>query len=224
MLHTVSRFAMIVSLAVLGTNPVTARELGPQDTTVGRLSALAVLNGLNADLLGHDSATLTLDSWCGAHKLADPAKIVAQQVSGSDKPADAEVRKLLGVDASEPVKYRRVKLTCGDHVLSEADNWYVPARLTADMNHALETTNVAFGRAVQDLHFQRHTISADVLWHPLPAGWEMTKQLPSDGHGKLDVPEFVIQHKAFLTRADGAPFSVVVESYTREVLDFPFPG
>ena len=34
-----------------------------------------------------------------------------------------------------------MRLKCGDHVLSEADNWYVKARLTPDMNHMLETTD-----------------------------------------------------------------------------------
>jgi hypothetical protein len=29
----------------------------------------------------------------------------------------------LGVGTEEPVKYRHVRLRCGTHVLSEADNW-----------------------------------------------------------------------------------------------------
>jgi len=45
------------------------------------------------------------------------------------------------------VKYRRVQPSCGDHILSEADNWYVPRRLTPEMNRLLETTDVPFGRA-----------------------------------------------------------------------------
>ncbi|MEJ0006459.1 MAG: hypothetical protein WDM77_08875 [Steroidobacteraceae bacterium] len=56
-------------------------------------------------------------------------------------------------------------LHCGAHVLSEADNWYVPSRLTPDMNEALEHSDIAFGRAVQALQFQRHTLSASLLWH-----------------------------------------------------------
>ncbi|HEX8108868.1 MAG TPA: hypothetical protein VF516_14150, partial [Kofleriaceae bacterium] len=41
-----------------------------------RLEALALLQTLNAELLSHDSATLTLDRWCDAHHLAAPAKVV----------------------------------------------------------------------------------------------------------------------------------------------------
>jgi hypothetical protein len=40
-----------------------------QDRFTVRLEALALLQTLNADLLSHDSATLTLDRWCAAHRL-----------------------------------------------------------------------------------------------------------------------------------------------------------
>src|SRR6478735_7114804 len=89
---------------------------------VARLEALALLQSLNADLLSHDSATLTLDRWCAAHALASPARIVAERV-GNDKPATEEVRHQLRVGPTEPIRYRHVRLRCGTHVLSEADNW-----------------------------------------------------------------------------------------------------
>lgn len=227
-----NRSSRIVETAIVGIviawtfcSPASATQIGPPDTAIGRLSALALLNGLNADLLSHDSATLTLDRWCSSHKLADPAKIVAEQVPGADKPAETEVRELLKVGDSERINYRRVKLTCGSHVLSEADNWYVPARLTDEMNHVLETTNTAFGRAVQALQFQRHTVSAELLWQPLWNGWDVGVLMPSppDWSVRRQPPDFLLQHKAYLTRADGTPFSVVVESYTRDVLAFPWP-
>jgi chorismate-pyruvate lyase len=193
------------------------------DTRTTRVEALALLETLNADLLSNDSATLTLDRWCEAHKLATPPKIVAERVHGNDKDPTDEVRKLLGVNASEPVRYRHVRLHCGTHVLSEADNWYVPARLTADMNKVLDTSDTPFGRAVQALHFQRHTLSAQLLWAPLPVGWEMGGELPPAGKGALQVPAQTIQHRAVLCLPDGTPFSVVVETYTNEVLSFPTP-
>ena len=119
------------------------------DTAITRLQALALLQSLNADLLSHDSATLTLDRWCETHHLQSPAKIVAERDRSIDKPATDEQRKILQVSASEPIRYRRVRLACGAHVLSEADNWYVPSRLTAEMNKQLDTSDIAFGRAVQ---------------------------------------------------------------------------
>lgn len=194
-----------------------------RDNFTTRLEALALLQSLNADLLSHDSATLTLDRWCGAHRLADPAKIVAERMRDVEKPATAEQRELLGVSAAEPLRYRRVRLKCGTRVLSEADNWYVPARLTAEMNQALDSSDIAFGRAVQALQFRRRTLSAELLWSPLPQGWEMNASAQMKEAKALDVPAYVIQHKAVLALPDGTPISEVVETYTSEVLGFPEP-
>jgi chorismate-pyruvate lyase len=193
------------------------------DTSATRVEALAILQTLNAELLSNDSATLTLDRWCEAHKMATPAKIVAERVHGEDKEPTQEVRKLLGVGAGDPVRYRHVRLHCGDHVLSEADNWYVPARLTSDMNKVLDSSDTPFGRAVQDLHFHRRTLAAQLLWSPLPVGWEMAASIPAAKQGALQVPGQTIQHRAVLFLPDGTPFSMVVETYTNEVLNFPQP-
>ena len=194
-----------------------------RDNFTTRLEALALLQSLNADLLSHDSATLTLDRWCGTHRLADPAKIVAERMRDVEKPATAEQRELLGVSAAEPLRYRRVRLKCGTRVLSEADNWYVPARLTGEMNQALDSSDIAFGRAVQALQFRRRTLSAELLWSPLPQGWEMNASVQMKEAKALDVPAYVIQHKAVLALPDGTPISEVVETYTSEVLGFPEP-
>lgn len=190
----------------------------------GRLEALALLQTLNAELLSHDSATLTLDRWCDAHHLASPAKVVAVRDRGASKPATAELRRALGVGEAEPIRYRRVQLVCGRHVLSEADNWYVPSRLTPAMNRQLDTSDIAFGRAVQALHFQRRTLSAQLLWSPLPDGWDTAGgALPDASAPALAIPHAVLEHRAVLTLPDGTPFSEVIETYTEQVLAFPQP-
>ncbi|RJT30921.1 hypothetical protein D3227_29155 [Mesorhizobium waimense] len=213
---------------LLGTQTTMAQNLSTPspwpDTPTSRLEALAVLQALNADLLSNASATLTLDRWCATHKLApEGSKIVAQRVHGQDKPADVHIRKLLAVGPDEPIAYRRVRLACGEHVLSEADNWYVPARLTAEMNKALDTSDIAFGRAVQALNFSRTNLSAKLLWSPLSKGWEMQTSLPASGTGSLVLPPFLLEHHAVLKLPDGVPFSALIESYTSRVLDFPAP-
>jgi hypothetical protein len=109
-------------------------------------------------------------------------------------------------------------------VLSEADNWYVPSRLSPEMNRTLETTNISFGRVVLPLHFRRRTLSAELLWKPLPDGWETGASPPHDQGGTLQIPDQLLQHRAVLTLPDGTPFSEVVETYTREVLAFPPPS
>ena len=207
---------------------VAAPAAGPAaawpDTLLARAEALALLQTLDADLLSHDSATLTLDAWCQRHRLAAPgATIVAERALDIDRPVTAEQRALLGVDADAPVRYRHVRLRCGNHVLSEADNWYVPARLTPAMNAALDGSDIAFGRAVQPLHFHRHTLSARLLWSPLPADWDTGAPIPPDAGAALAVPDRLIEHRAVLVLPDGTPFSLVTETYTREVLAFPPP-
>jgi hypothetical protein len=204
------------------TAPPTPSHARPNDF-VARVEASLLLQTLNADLLSHDSATLTLERWCADHRLASSPRIVAERIPGADKPPTEEQRRELAVTPTDPVRYRRVRLLCGNAVLSEADNWYVPGRLTPDMNKLLDTTDTPFGRAVQALHFQRHTLSAKVLQPFLPEGWEMSPVDPSEGDGKgeLPLPPQVLEHRAVLTLPDGTPFSEVVETYTCNVLAIP---
>ena len=195
------------------------------DTPVSRLAALALIETLNATLLSNPSATLVLDGWCSDHGLAPAgSKIVAERMKDVEKPADAAIRKALGASDDERIVYRRVRLTCGTRVLSEADNWYRPALLTEAMNHELETTDTSFGRVVKPLGFTRTTLSATLLWPPLPEGWEKNPAtFLVTGSGTLAMPRFLLAHRAILKRADGQPFSLVAENYTSEILAFPPP-
>jgi chorismate-pyruvate lyase len=208
-------------------SPGLSREVQPvwPDTPLARAGALALLQTLNAELLSHDSATLTLDGWCVRRALAPAgSKIVAERVTGQDKSATPEVRATLQVGVEEPVRYRRVRLRCGDRVLSEADNWYVPSRLTPAMNTVLDSSDTAFGRAVQALHFRRQTISATLLWSPLPEGWDIARhRQPARAGRMLAIPDKVIEHRAVLRLPDGTPFSQVVETYRGTVLGAPPP-
>jgi chorismate-pyruvate lyase len=203
--------------------PPAATTVAWHDSYTTRLEALALLQSLNAELLSHDSATLTLDRWCASHHLANPATITAERVHNVQKPATDAQRELLQVSPTEPLGYRRVRLHCGTHILSEADNWYVPSRLTQDMNQALEHSDIAFGRAIQALQFQRHTLSANLLWTPLPEGWEMSMPQPARHSGRLVIPPYVLRHTAVLSLPNGTPISALTETYTAEVLAFPEP-
>lgn len=201
-----------------------AREPEPSpvwhDDATSRLEALALLQSLNAELLSHPSATLTLERWCGEHHLAPEAKIIAERVQGEDKPLPPEARNQLQIGPDEAVRYRRVQLACGQHVLSEADNWYVPSRLTEAMNHELDTTDTPFGKVVQPLHFRRQTLSAELLWSPLPQGWENAASLPGSTNTALVMPHHLLEHRAVLFDQSNRPFSLVIESYTSQVLAF----
>jgi hypothetical protein len=216
-------FRAMTMLSLTFALPVVAQQSSQNwpDTVLSRTQALAELQTLNAELLSHPSATLTLEQWCSAHHLASDAHVVAHRVHGDDKPLPEGARTLLGIGPDEPVRYRRVSLSCGSVVLSDADNWYVPARLTAAMNQQLDNSDVPFGKVVQPLHFRRQTLSADLLWSPLPQGWDAGAPLPSAGSKSLAIPDHVLQHRAVLYTADNQPFSLVVESYTGHVLVHP---
>lgn len=181
--------------------------------------AFALLQTINADLLSHPSATLTLERWCADHRLAEPAKVVVRPARGSPKPIPDMLRRKLQIEANTRIGYRHVQLVCGSEILSQADNWYVPARLTPAMNQQLDTTDVPFGKVVRPLHFQRRTLSARLLWSPMPAGWEMHTR-PAEPYTALRIPRRVLRHEAILYTAKQVPFSAVVETYTNGLFDF----
>jgi chorismate-pyruvate lyase len=193
------------------------------DTFLARVEATAIVETLNATLLAARSATFTLDKWCADHKLGSEPNVRARLIRGVDKPVSAEQRLRLEVSDDEPVKFRHVELACGDRVLSEADNWYVPSRLTAEMNALLETTDTPFGRAVADLKPSRQTFAVEVLWKPLPDGWE--ERAPTADHPEqtLDIPHRLFAHRALLFTPERKPISEVEEIYTNENLAFTPP-
>jgi chorismate-pyruvate lyase len=152
--------------------------------------------------------------------LGSPARIVAERVADAEHATADEQRQLLDVSATEPIRHRRVHLICGDHVSSEADNWHAPARLTLEMSRLLDTTDTAFGRAVQTFNFRRRTLSAKLFRSPLPQDWEMGTPSPERRGATLTIPDAVPEHRSVLALLDGTPFSEAAETYTRDVLAF----
>ena len=215
---------LALAAAIAACLPVSAQDSPAwPDTYVARLQALALLQTLNGELLAGRSATLTLEGWCRDHRLAPEPTIVAEVVRGTTKAASTEQRQRLQVTPQDEVKYRRVRLRCGDRVLSEADNWYVPSRLTAEMNRLLETTGTPFGKVVQPLEPYRRTSEVRLLWSPLPDSWEHGAIAAPQGAGVLTIPDALFQHRAILYTRDHKPFSEVNEVYQRPLLAFPPP-
>lgn len=202
------------------------------DTYLGRLQAQALIQTANADILGSNSATLTLEKWCRDHRLAANPVVVATLMPGGAKPITPEQRERLQIGPDEPVKYRRVQLSCGALVLSEADNWYVPSRLSDDMNRLLDTTDTPFGKAVLGLKPFRRTYSAKLLWSPLPPLWEMLPARPQAGAqpasaktapAALILPDALFEHRALVFAQDLRPIAEVIETYQKGLLAFPPP-
>lgn len=151
---------------------------------------------LKADLLSKPSATQVLTDWCAARHIASPAVIHAQRDHAMHKPPTPEIRALLQARPDEAIHYRRVKLACGTHILSEADNWYRPSVLTSDMNKALDETDTPFGTAVKPLNFHRNTLDA--------------RKGPGDDHP--------LEIRALLLTPAQVPFSLVVEDYSADLV------
>ena len=206
--------AALLAAALLA--PDGAAAEGSQVHYVQRLRMLAQLQTLNAELLSHDSATAVLQGLCDRREPAAPPIRARRAEVTDDLRAAAAARRQLGAAANEPIKLRTVELVCGETVLSRADNWYLPARLTQQMNTALDSTETPFGVVVRPLAFQRRTLSAQVLFNPLPAGWETRPAEAFDA--PVRAPPYVLQHRAVLQTPDGRPFSLLIETYTDRVL------
>ena len=202
---------LVLALALPRLAGAAARPAWP-DTSAARATAAARLDDLQQQLMRQPSATLVLTQWCAAYHLAPEARIVAQRVLGAPKPPPASVRRNLALKPGEAVGYRRVRLLCGDRILSDADNWYVPDRLTPAMNRVLDQTDTPFGLAVRGLHFRRQTLSSERLWSPPVA--------PAPG-GMLAIPDHLLRNEGLLTVAGGVPISQVVETYTAAILGTP---
>jgi hypothetical protein len=209
-------WAALLALALMP-----AAGAAADDGYVRRLEALALLQTLNAQLLSHDSATAVLQDWCDAHGPRDGARIAAQRVKGADPPPTEAARAALKLAPGQAVRYRRVRLTCAGKTLSEADNWYLPDRLTPDMSRTLDTTDTPFGVVARPLDFRRRTLSARLLSPPLPPGWEVSGARVAPPLGPL--PAQVLQHAALLSTPAGEPIAFVVETYTGEALAMALP-
>ncbi len=154
------------------------------------------ITAFEANLSSHASATQALQEWCDRRAIAPGATIRVEFVHDSDAAAPADLRTILGVGPGDVLGYRRVRLLCGDKVLSDAHNWFVPARLTPDMNRQLSETQIPFGRIAASLNFTREPLSAARRGDP---------GCPADA---------ISTHRARLVLPDGHPLAYVVECYT----------
>jgi chorismate-pyruvate lyase len=186
---------LLLTLLAAAADPVPPLAPAPP-AEMAALQKMRDLGRFGEELRSHDSATAVLETWCGERHFADPPKVVARLAERADQTPPPEVARELKPRAGQRVRYRRVELVCGGRVLSRADNWYLPDRLTPDMNRLLDETDMPFGKAVKSLDFRRRTLSSETL-------------LDRGG---------VLRNRAVLTTPDGRPFSEVVETYTDEVL------
>jgi len=158
-------------------------------------SSAATIEEFERTLAAQDSATAALGEWCERHKIAAASSIRASVVERSAN-ASAETRQILNLGPQDPVGYRHVRLSCGHAILSEAYNWFAPARLTPDMNQALGEGDTPFGKIAAPLGFRR------------------VRLLEERGTAEFCPPDTILIHRALLRLPDGLPLAYVVECYT----------
>ena len=147
-------------------------------------------------LASEHSATAALTQWCRVRGMANPPAIAAQRDLLEELPPPPAILALLQPGPAERVAYRRVRLICGETVLSVAQNWYLPDRLSAEMNHALDTTDAPVGRVIAPTNFTRELLASE--------------------HGRTAACpiDTILMQRAVLRLHDGRPVSAVVECYT----------
>jgi chorismate-pyruvate lyase len=204
----------IFATVSLATPAASADRVTPwPNSPAARAEAGHRLQRLELLLITEPSATAVLQSWCETYRIAPGARIVAERPPMADKPPPDQVRQTLAVSASDIIRYRHVRLLCGGHLLSEADNWYVADRLTGAMNAQLDHTDTPFGRAIKALHFRRTTLSSRL-------SWSATVGI-APGEKAIAFPIYVITNEAVLHSQTGLPIAQVVERYTAGVLGAP---
>lgn len=146
---------------------------------------------LQQALNAQPSATRVLQQYCQGRFPGLALQAVALPTGPDARPPSEPER--FALRKGETLRTRHVSLRCGALVLSDAWNWYVPERLTAEMNKALDNSTEPFGHVVASLHFTRLTLSSE------------TGNLP---------PGVLLRNRALLLRGgDRLPFSLVEESY-----------
>jgi chorismate-pyruvate lyase len=145
-----------------------------------------------AEIAQASSATAVLQSRCATHP------ITAIRADSRAKALPRSIKARLGISDNQQVRYRHVRLMCGPTLYSDADNWYVPSRLTPAMNYALDTSETPFGKVIAPLNARRSIIRTRTRRHSP-----------------------FLRVTAVLTSESGAPLSGVVERYQAAVLTPP---
>lgn len=154
------------------------------------------LPAFEAALAARDSATAALEGWCAAQRIAPRPGITAARIRDEDAPPPHDLDRLLALPQGAPTGYRHVRLSCAGVVLSQAHNWYVPERLTPQMNAMLAGTDIPFGKVAAPTGFTRERLdSKRGASSACPAGT-------------------ILSHRALLRLPDGAPLALVIECYT----------
>lgn len=167
-----------------------------------RLMLATLISQMENRLLAENSATQTLEHWLREHALLGAHETLrAEREAGAHSPCPPDLLAALDLPTTQggqSLRYRKIRLAGHNRIYSEAENWFVPERLTKAMTEALEQTDTPFGRVVSPLRFTRQLIRRETLWSPLPELWEMQLHPPNSttGADPLALPPHLFRHIA----------------------------
>lgn len=144
-----------------------------------------------------------LERWCGR-------QVTAHRTAFAEKALPECHRRSLELMPRERTAYRHVRLVADGQILCEADNWYVPERLSAAMNDALERTNRPFGKVIAPLHPSRRVLSTKVL-----QGVGQRPSLMANDGGSHPA----LEHEALVMDGVGRALCIVHEIYMTKLLE-----
>ncbi|MFT8418420.1 MAG: hypothetical protein ABF636_06260 [Acetobacter sp.] len=213
------------------TQPSTEPSTLPwRNSFLHRLMLASLINQMENRLLAESSATHTLEHWLHQHNLLGRHQTLrAEREADAHHPCPPDLLGALAISAPHSphtLRYRKIRLVGHGRIYSEAENWFVPERLTPSMTQELEQTDTPFGRVVSPLGFTRQLLRRETLWSPLPDLWEMQRPCALSAQAEeapLALPPHLFRHVALLRTHTGTPFSLVVETYTPQAFAFGPP-
>lgn len=196
----------------------------PKERVIARLALYGTMQKLSERLLTSRSATFTLEEWCKENGAPFTSVTAIRDIDAEPREPSDDTLEGLGAVADQ-VSYRKVALCTGGTLLSEADNWYVPANLTEAMNTDLQTTTIPFGKVVAPLKPFRAPLFAEILWKDiLPERWQQrsTEDLIQWVGGQQALVykpnQDLFVHHALLLSERGLPLAEVRETYKSNLL------
>ncbi|WP_414476370.1 hypothetical protein [Microvirga sp. M2] len=174
-----------------------------------------LIRDLSARLIAGATATETLLAWCEEHGLAEGPITVERQQQLVLSAVPYEVRAALGPASNEAVHYRQVRLVRGSVPLAVAENWFLPDRLTANMNEVLNQSTIPFGTVIAPLRPSRRTLIGRP--QPLTVDPSEDPERPRGSTGQRS-PEIILEHVAVILGGSGTVLALVKEHYLADLI------
>jgi chorismate-pyruvate lyase len=167
--------------------------------------AWSSVHSFSERILRSNSVTEQLERWCSEYKIGD-GRIVAlcERQAPPELIDDDSLDTLYAYQSrGKTTRFRRLRLATQGVAVVDALNWYFPDNLTSDICHALETTDIPFGRAIKPLKPRRRTFAV------LRAKPEQL----INAQGSINPATIAFEHRAVVYRDDNLPLAVVHERF-----------